>query len=95
MSDLFQRLAPEKRASVLNASMTEFAEHGYSAASTNAIVRRIGISKGSLFKYFPTKAALLNEVARAASARVAAEREGYLVKAPTTAAVSRRPRSSR
>ena len=37
------------------AGVSEFAEYGYENSSTNRIVKKAGISKGSLFKYFPTK----------------------------------------
>lgn len=39
-------------------SLWEFAEFGYDVASTNRIVKRIGISKGVLFKYFHDKETL-------------------------------------
>lgn len=43
-----------KRVSILNAAMTEFC-NGYNKASTDAIVRRAGVSKGLLFHYFGSK----------------------------------------
>ncbi len=51
----FQRLPAEKRNEILNAAFAEFGERGYSEASTNAIVKAAGISKGLLFHYFSTK----------------------------------------
>lgn len=71
MESLFERIPEEKQRAVLRAAMEEFAERGYERASTNAIVRRIGISKGSLFTYFASKEALLEAVADAAGAEVA------------------------
>lgn len=44
----------EKRQRILNAAMAEFC-HGYQGASTDAMVRAAGISKGLLFHYFETK----------------------------------------
>jgi len=44
----------EKRQRILNAAMDEFTK-GYKAASTDAIVKQAGISKGLLFHYFGTK----------------------------------------
>lgn len=35
--------------------MDEFIEYGYDSASTNRIVERAGIAKGTLFKYFSSK----------------------------------------
>ncbi|MCL1988776.1 MAG: TetR/AcrR family transcriptional regulator [Firmicutes bacterium] len=43
-----------KRDKILNAAMKEF-RYGYKKASTDAIVRDAGISKGLLFFYFGTK----------------------------------------
>jgi len=56
-SECFQKflsLDEEKRGRVLNAAMKEFMA-GYKKASTDAIVREAGISKGLLFHYFGTK----------------------------------------
>ena len=47
-------LDEDKRNRILNAAMEEFAK-GYQNASTDAIVREAGISKGLLFHYFGTK----------------------------------------
>jgi AcrR family transcriptional regulator len=43
-----------KRKSILNAAMIEFCS-GYEKASTDAIVKTAGVSKGLLFHYFGTK----------------------------------------
>ncbi len=48
-------LPEDKRQNILNAALTEFAEHGYINASTNRIVKAAGISKGLLFHYFDSK----------------------------------------
>jgi AcrR family transcriptional regulator len=48
-------LAPEKRQRIIDACMNEFAVHGYREASTNAMTRAAGISKGLLFHYFGSK----------------------------------------
>lgn len=52
---LFFELNPEKRKSIMTAGISEFGNCGYENSSTNQIVKKAGISKGSLFKYFPTK----------------------------------------
>lgn len=54
----FENLPDEKRERVLNEATSEFAEHGYHQASINRIVKRLGIAKGSLFKYFGNKQGL-------------------------------------
>ncbi len=43
-----------KRAAILNAAMAEFT-NGYEKASTDAIVKAAGVSKGLLFHYFGSK----------------------------------------
>ncbi len=52
---LFLGLDSEKQHKIFMAGVSEFAEYGYENSSTNQIVKKAGISKGSLFKYFPTK----------------------------------------
>jgi len=51
----FFSLDPEKQEQILTVASEEFAEHGYQNASTNRMVRRLKISKGSLFYYFSDK----------------------------------------
>ena len=54
----FLKLPPEKRKRIVDAAIAEFAENGYKGASMNALVKRAGISKGAIFKYFRTKKGL-------------------------------------
>jgi TetR/AcrR family transcriptional regulator len=58
LCETFHRLPASRQQRVLDVAMREFTEHGYEAASTNRIVASLGIAKGTLFKYAPTKAAL-------------------------------------
>lgn len=51
----FEALPTNKKELILKVCIEEFAEHGYENASTNRIVKKINMSKGSLFKYFNTK----------------------------------------
>jgi len=51
----FSELSLEKQEVILNAAMDEFAGNGFEKASTNSIVLRARISKGSLFNYFKSK----------------------------------------
>lgn len=55
MHENFIGLKEEKRDSIINASLEEFAAKGYDFASTNEMVKVAGISKGALFHYFATK----------------------------------------
>jgi AcrR family transcriptional regulator len=51
----------EKRSAILDAATRVFAEHGI-GAPTARIAKEAGIAEGSLFTYFATKDALLNEL---------------------------------
>lgn len=52
---LFFELSTDKKIRIMNVGISEFSYYGYENSSTNRIVKASGISKGSLFKYFPTK----------------------------------------
>ncbi|WP_316901434.1 TetR/AcrR family transcriptional regulator [Pseudodesulfovibrio indicus] len=58
----FENLPEEKRRRVLDEATVEFAEYGYHQASVNRIVDRLGIAKGSLFKYFGNKQGLFEHI---------------------------------
>ena len=47
---------------ILNAALMEFAINGFDLASTNTICKNAGTSKGTIFKYFPTKTILFYAV---------------------------------
>src|SRR5919205_4488637 len=47
--------AAERRSSVLDAALVEFADRGYVGTSTEDIARRAGISQPYLFRLFGTK----------------------------------------
>lgn len=48
----------EKKQIIYEAALDEFSQNGYDNGSTNVIVKKAGISKGSLFNYFGSKAGL-------------------------------------
>jgi AcrR family transcriptional regulator len=50
-----RKTAEERRESVLDAALTEFADHGFEGASTDTIARAAGISQPYLFRLFGTK----------------------------------------
>lgn len=52
---LFFELNHDKRKKIIDITISEFSNYGYENSSTNRIVKESGISKGSLFKYFPSK----------------------------------------
>jgi len=47
-----------KQQRIIQVALQEFVSHNYAQASTNAIVKEAGISKGLLFHYFQSKAGL-------------------------------------
>jgi len=55
-----QRIAQEKRALILLAATALFLELGYDRTSLARIAERSGVSRATLFKQFPTKAALFD-----------------------------------
>lgn len=53
-----RKTAEERREEILEAALTEFADHGYEGASTDTIARAVGISHPYLFRLFGTKKGL-------------------------------------
>jgi AcrR family transcriptional regulator len=54
------RLSPAaRREAILQAAAAVFAEHGFAAATTDAIARAAGVSKGGLYWHFTSKDAML------------------------------------
>lgn len=51
----FFNLPEEKRQTIINAAVEEFAGFGLENASTNRIVKNSGIAKGSFYQYFEDK----------------------------------------
>lgn len=57
-----QRVAREKRALIVGAATALFLELGYDRTSLAQIAERSGVSRATLFKQFPTKAALFDAI---------------------------------
>jgi len=57
-----QRVAQEKRALIVTAATALFLELGYDRTSLARIAERSGVSRATLFKQFPTKAALFDAI---------------------------------
>ena len=55
MYENFERIPQADKLCILNACIEEFAQKGYEKASTNAIVHKAGIPKGTLFFFFGNK----------------------------------------
>src|SRR5205814_2597651 len=46
------------RAEILDAAAATFARHGFAATDVQVIADRLGVGKGTVYRYFPTKEAL-------------------------------------
>lgn len=55
MYENFEKISEEKKNRIIKAALKEFALKGYEGASTNSIVKEVGISKGMIFHYFENK----------------------------------------
>jgi len=53
--ETFDKISDDKRARILEAATTEFADKGFSAANINVIAKNAGISIGSMYNYFASK----------------------------------------
>jgi len=53
--DAFEKLPENERARILQTCVAEFANRGFRNASTNHIVKELGIPKGSIFYWFGSK----------------------------------------
>lgn len=71
-----------RRAAILDAALTEFAEKGFERASTNAIAAEAGVAKGLVFHYFGSKEELFLSVLDDVIAHLAPAFEETLEKAP-------------
>jgi len=60
-----QRVAQEKRAQIVAAATALFLELGYDRTSLARIAERSGVSRATLFKQFPSKAALFDAIVTA------------------------------
>ena len=57
------------REEIVAAAHAQIAEDGYASASVVAVAHRAGVATGSVYRYFPSKAALFVEVFRRAAGR--------------------------
>src|SRR4051812_45782018 len=60
----WRRLPEERPKQILDAAFAVFAERGLAAARLEDIARRAGLSKGTIYLYFPNKEELFREVVR-------------------------------
>lgn len=55
VTESFEKISDEKQAAIIQSGITEFSKKSYMDASTDAITKSCGISKGLLFHYFGNK----------------------------------------
>lgn len=67
----FRRRAEARPDEVLDAALAVFVEKGYAAAKVDEVARRAGVSKGTVYLYFPSKEALIEGIVRRAVAPIA------------------------
>lgn len=51
----FFKLKEEKKEAIIQAFLFEFSHHSYEDASITAVVKKLGIAKGSIYQYFEDK----------------------------------------
>ena len=64
--------AAVRRAAILDAALTVFAERGYEAARLEDVAAKAGVAKGTLYLYFKDKEALFEALVRSAVAPIMA-----------------------
>ncbi len=60
----WRRLPEERPRQIIDAALEIFSEHGLAAARLDDIARLAGVSKGTIYLYFPNKEALFSEMVR-------------------------------
>jgi AcrR family transcriptional regulator len=58
----FARLAPDRQRQILERAAEEFGAHGYTHASLNRVIERLGLNKGAFYYCFDGKADLFGAV---------------------------------
>jgi TetR/AcrR family transcriptional regulator len=61
----WRRLPEERPQQILRAALEVFGERGLTSARLEDIAKRAGVSKGTIYLYFPNKEALFREMVRA------------------------------
>lgn len=67
----FRRRAEARPDEVLDAALAVFVEKGFAAAKVDEVAKRAGVSKGTVYLYFPSKEALIEGIVRRAVAPIA------------------------
>ena len=70
MPKISEERKTERREQILEGARRCFAEHGYEGATVVRLEREIGLSRGAIFNYFPSKEELFIELAVRDNARM-------------------------
>lgn len=74
----FLNLTENRRKEILNVCFEEFALNDYKSASLSSIISKLGLAKGSFYRYFESKLDLYNFLCQYANSLVAANFVRYL-----------------
>ena len=74
----WRRLPGERPKQILDAALSVFAERGLAAARLDDIAKLAGLSKGTIYLYFPNKEELFREVVRTSIVAYIARAEEFL-----------------
>src|SRR5262245_31008595 len=69
MPKVSQEHLDARRAEILEGARRAFAKHGYAGATVSRLEEEIGLSRGAIFHYFPSKLDLFVEIAAADNLR--------------------------
>ena len=67
----FRRRAEARPDEMLDAALAVFSEKGFAGTKVDEVARRAGVSKGTVYLYFPSKEALMEGIVRRAVAPIA------------------------
>ena len=70
-----KRVKAARPGEILDAAFEEFVDKGYAGARLEDVARRIGVTKGTIYLYFPSKIELFKAVVRACTQPVMTEAE--------------------
>lgn len=60
--DDYANEVPDKEVKIINAAINAFSEKGFKSTTTSEIASRAGVAEGTIFRYFPTKDAILEKM---------------------------------
>jgi AcrR family transcriptional regulator len=77
-SGVRKRIKSMRPGEILDAAFEEFVRHGYAATRLDDVARRVGLTKGALYLYFPSKVELFKAVVRSCVQPILADVEQKL-----------------